>query len=59
MAIYEYVCRKCGHKFEKRVGFFQVEKAAACPKCQSAETERVFSPFSSSSGSCSTFSRRR
>ena len=49
MPIYEYKCKKCGDKFEKRVGFFQDKKALRCPVCGSEDTERVFSPFATES----------
>ncbi len=40
MPIYEYKCRKCGHKFEKLV--FGEEKIK-CPKCQSGMVKKLIS----------------
>jgi putative FmdB family regulatory protein len=56
MPIYEYKCKKCGEKFEMKLGIFQNKKSVKCPKCGGGEPERVFSSFStdSRSGSCST-----
>ncbi len=57
MPIYEYKCRKCGEKFEKRLGFFHNDKAVTCPKCGGAGPERMISSFAterSSGGSCSS-----
>ena len=31
MPIYEYLCKKCGHRFEKMHG--HSEPAPPCPKC--------------------------
>jgi putative FmdB family regulatory protein len=38
MPLYEYVCRRCLHPFEELVSG---NASAPCPKCASAETERV------------------
>jgi putative FmdB family regulatory protein len=57
MPIYEYKCRKCGEKFEKRLGFFHNDKSVACPKCGGVGPDRVISTFAtdrSSGGSCSS-----
>lgn len=56
MPIYEYRCRKCGEKFELRLGFFHNKKNIKCPKCGTDDPERVYSPFitESSGGSCSS-----
>jgi putative FmdB family regulatory protein len=59
MPIYEYKCQKCGEKFEQRVGFFHTNKSTKCPKCGSEPAERVFSPVSSNTSSCSTTGRYR
>jgi putative FmdB family regulatory protein len=48
MPIYEYLCPKCGLKFELLRAMSQAGEDAPCPGCgQSAE--RVLSPFSRSS----------
>jgi putative FmdB family regulatory protein len=40
MPLYEYVCRKCDHGFEELVFG---DARPACPKCSSADAERVLS----------------
>lgn len=40
MPIYEYVCKACGHEFEKLV---RGGKTPACASCGAVEVERVFS----------------
>jgi putative FmdB family regulatory protein len=45
MPIYEYKCKKCGEKFELRLGFFHNRKSLKCPTCGSEDPDRVFSPF--------------
>jgi putative FmdB family regulatory protein len=42
MPIYQYVCRRCAHRFEQLV---RGEVRPACPTCRSADLERTFSPF--------------
>jgi putative FmdB family regulatory protein len=41
MPIYEYECRKCGHKFE-RMEHFNSSPKKTCPECK-GKAERVFS----------------
>jgi len=53
MPIFEYRCKKCGHKTEF------LEKAGnpgkhICEKCGSSELEKLFSTFSTSSSSKSS-----
>lgn len=45
MPIYEYKCKKCGNKFELRLGFNHDKKSIKCPGCNSQDPERIFSPF--------------
>jgi putative FmdB family regulatory protein len=45
MPIYEYVCEKCGHKFEKLVRSMNSTETFACPKCSAKKTQRQFSAF--------------
>ncbi len=54
MPIFEYKCKKCGHKTEllERVG--SSEKKHTCEKCGSNEMERLFSTFSVGSSSKSS-----
>ncbi len=56
MPLYEYKCKKCGEKFELRLGFFHDKKTLKCPACGCEDPERVFSPFATggSSGSYSS-----
>jgi putative FmdB family regulatory protein len=48
MPIFEYKCKKCGHKFEKLV--FGKEKIE-CPQCGSTSLQKLFSTFSISTKS--------
>ncbi len=48
MPMYEYLCKKCRHKFETLViGTRKPE----CPKCQSQDLEKQFSTFGMGGGS--------
>jgi putative FmdB family regulatory protein len=40
MPLYDFKCRKCGHRFEELV---RVNDAASCPKCKAGNAERQFS----------------
>ncbi len=42
MPIYEYVCRKCDHRFETIVS---ASSPAECPSCRSTELDKLFSVF--------------
>ena len=46
MPMYEFRCRKCGEEFvvRERLSEFGKRKPA-CPKCTSADVERVMSGF--------------
>ncbi len=48
MPIYEYICQKCGHTFEKLVGSMSA-KPPACPECQS-KTQKKVSAFAAHTG---------
>jgi putative FmdB family regulatory protein len=41
MPLYEYQCKKCGHRFE-RIQTYSAEDAKECPLCQ-GEVERLIS----------------
>jgi putative FmdB family regulatory protein len=57
MPIYEYRCKKCGEKFELRLGFSQDKRYLKCPKCGGEDPDRVFSLFATgSAGGGSSFS---
>ncbi len=43
MPIYEYVCDRCAHPFEKRVASSRTR--VRCPECESARVTRQFSTF--------------
>jgi len=47
MPIYEYRCRKCGHKFELIRKLSDVDSAAKCPRCAAENPERLVSTFGS------------
>jgi putative FmdB family regulatory protein len=46
MPLYEYECRKCGHRFEILV-YGKVRPV--CPNCQGQDLEKAFSTFATSS----------
>jgi putative FmdB family regulatory protein len=43
MPIYEYVCKECGHKFEKMQPITS-EPLKECPNCGKSTIQRVFQP---------------
>jgi putative FmdB family regulatory protein len=43
MPLYEYACRRCGHRFERRMSFDERLQAQTCPTCQTTETTLVLS----------------
>ena len=46
MPLYEYVCRKCGEKFAEALTIKEHDtKKVRCPKCQSAELQKIIEPF--------------
>lgn len=46
MPLYEYVCRKCHKKFGEVLSFKEHDtKKLHCPKCKSADLEKVIEPF--------------
>jgi putative FmdB family regulatory protein len=49
MPLFEFTCRICGHRFETLV---LGNRTASCPKCSSADLEKLYSTFAAgSSGS--------
>jgi putative FmdB family regulatory protein len=50
MPLYEYVCNKCGNKFEYLQGQSEKDVRIACPNCESGNVTKVFSAFSTSCG---------
>ena len=53
MPIYEYVCSKCGHAFEKLAS--SSKSKPKCEKCGSAKVARQFSTFAAHGGSIDSF----
>ncbi|MBI4666385.1 MAG: zinc ribbon domain-containing protein [Nitrospinae bacterium] len=43
MPMYEYVCKSCGHTFEKLTPLALAHAAQDCPKCGKPAGERVMS----------------
>ena len=54
MPVYEYVCRKCGYRFELFHHFYDSDAELQCPVCGEKSPEKQFSPFSASGTSCGT-----
>jgi putative FmdB family regulatory protein len=42
MPLFEYTCRGCGYRFETLV---TGGRQAVCPKCSSADLEKLYSTF--------------
>lgn len=53
MPLYEYECKACGEKFEKRVSFSQADETQECPACRSQQTKKRVSTFASLGGTAS------
>jgi len=56
MPIFEYVCPKCGHVFEKLI-LNRDQPAPACPKCSSTGAEQKFSTFATAHAASAANSR--
>jgi putative FmdB family regulatory protein len=55
MPIYEYKCRKCGHKFGTLQPITTARTGTPCPNCGSTDTKRLISLFGSKlGGGCNT-----
>ncbi|MFH1651503.1 MAG: zinc ribbon domain-containing protein [Chloroflexota bacterium] len=53
MPIYEYVCRKCGKRFDLLRRISDSDEEIKCPGCHEPGVKRVLSTFAtSSSGGC-------
>lgn len=50
MPIFEYVCKKCGTRFEK-LQKGSASEECSCPSCGSLEVKKALSVFSSAGGS--------
>jgi putative FmdB family regulatory protein len=51
MPVYEFECKTCGEPFDLFVRSMKDMEDLKCPECGSAELERIFSSFGTSSGS--------
>lgn len=49
MPVYEYVCKDCGHQFDKMRPMSQADAPVACAHCKSESTRRLLSRFFASS----------
>ena len=49
MAVYEFLCPKCGRKFELMRPMSEAEKPAKCPKCGS-KAQKLMSGLGSKTG---------
>ena len=46
MPLYEFTCKKCGHRFEELVSLAEMEAGeVSCPSCASKRVEKGFSTF--------------
>jgi putative FmdB family regulatory protein len=45
MPIYEYECKDCGNIFEEMISSYNNSQNPACTKCNSNNTQKLFSPF--------------
>ncbi len=50
MPLYDYLCRDCGVAFEKLRSIKDADRELDCPKCHSANIERLLSTFAT--GGC-------
>jgi len=55
MPIYEYLCQKCGARYEALRRMEDADRNLECPECQSDEIQRLVSTFSA--GGCSPTGR--
>jgi putative FmdB family regulatory protein len=52
MPIYEYICRRCGYKFELPCHFYDNDEELACPLCDEKYPEKQFSSVNTAASSC-------
>ena len=45
MPIYEYQCRRCGHRFEKLIRNAATATAVTCTQCGTEQVDKQFSTF--------------
>ena len=48
MAVYDFICKKCGTEFEVTCHMDERDAVAVCPKCGSHQVEQKFSAAFSS-----------
>ncbi len=51
MAIYEFVCARCGRKFEELIMGDASAAVVSCPSCGGTEVKRLVSTFAYNGGS--------
>ncbi|MCD4653893.1 zinc ribbon domain-containing protein [bacterium] len=51
MPIYEYKCESCGKIFSRFIKSINSNYSVNCPECNNSDVKRLFSSFSSVSGS--------
>lgn len=49
--MYEYLCRKCGNRYEALRRMSDADRDLKCPECESEDVQRQLSTFAS--GGCS------
>lgn len=50
MPLYEYICQRCGERFEKLIRSTTTPIEIVCPSCASAAVKRALSTFATSGG---------
>ncbi|MBN1879445.1 zinc ribbon domain-containing protein [bacterium] len=50
MPLFEYECKKCGHRFTRILSSISAEKSVRCTQCQSDDIHRLISSFNSKAG---------
>jgi putative FmdB family regulatory protein len=51
MPLHEYLCRTCGHRFEKLVSIAKADAKQPCPQCGGRDSEKLISAFSARASS--------
>jgi len=53
MPLYEYECKKCGHRFEKLVSLSGADQKQTCPNCGNKDAAKLPSLFAARHSSAS------
>ncbi len=53
MPLYEYECKKCGHRFERLVFLSEVDQKQPCPNCGNKDAGKLPSLFAARHSSAS------